>query len=196
MCRAVLIIVRRSKIMRRKSDKDIRKEYAIFLVIGFAFILIGLLILSSPLIPLKPYDEYMEKDVIISQFDYHHTVKGSSYHYILTEDGEKYNITGEYESSELYKILSPGTFATIKYDVNKVFPFKMYVEEMIVNDNKIITYDNDQPPDWTAIIIAGSISSLLGTGFLFVYRAAIVHNRKQQQKRDARIIKKYGKLKK
>jgi hypothetical protein len=61
---------------------------------------------------------------------------------------------------------------------------------------EIITYDNDQPPDWTAIIIAGSISSLLGTGFLFVYRAAIVHNRKQQQKRDARIIKKYGKLKK
>ena len=182
--------------MRRKSNKDIRKEYRIFLVIGCAFFLFGLFILWSPLIPLTPYDEYMEKDVVISKFDYHSTVKGASYHYILTEDGEKYNITGEYESSELYTMLSPGTYATIKYEINKVFPFKMYVEEMIVNGNKIITYDNDQPPDWTAIMIVSSILLLLGTGFLFAYRATILHNRKQQQKRDARIIKKYGALKK
>jgi len=182
--------------MRRQSDKDIRKEYRIFLVIGCAFILFGLFILLSPLIPLTPYDEYMEKDIVISKFDYHSTVKGASYHYILTEDGEKYNITGEYESSELYTTLSPGTYATIKYEINKVFPLKMYVEEMIVNGNKIITYDNDRSPDWTAIMIVSSILLLLGTGFLFAYRATILHNRKQQQKRNARIIKKYGSLKK
>ena len=72
----------------------------------------------------------------------------------------------------------------------------MYVEEMIVNGNKIITYDNDQPPDWTAIMIVCSILLFLGTGFLFAYRAAILHNRKQQKKRDERIVKKYGSLKK
>lgn len=181
--------------MRRKSDKEVRKENAIFLVLGCAFIFLGLFILTSPLIPPKPYDEYMEKDVAISKFDYFHTVKGSSYHYILTEDGEKYNITGKYTSSELYDLLLPGTCATIKYDVNRIFPFKKYAEEITVNGNKIVTYDNDQPPNWTALIIAGSLSLSIGIGLMVVFRLAVVQNRKKQKKRDARIIKKYGKLK-
>ena len=79
---------------------------------------------------------------------------------------------------------------------NKLLPFKKYAEEMTVNGQRIVSYNNDQPPDWTAIIVVCSILFLLGTGFLFAYRATILHNRKQQQKRDARIIKKYGALKK
>jgi predicted small secreted protein len=181
--------------MRRKSGKEIRKEYAIFLVYGCVFTLLGLFILTSPLIPPKPYEEYRQKDVVISKFDYWHTVKGSSYHYILTENGEKYNLTGKYSSSELYDLLLSGTCATIKYDENLIFPFKKYVEEITVNGNKIVTYDNDKPPNWTVLIIAGSLSSSLGICSVIVFRLAVVQNRKKQRKRDARIIKKYGMLK-
>ena len=112
------------------------------------------------------------------------------------QDGEKYNITGEYSRSELSEILIKGTTAVIKYDTNDILPFKKYAEEMTVDGNKIVTYNNDAPTNWTPHIIFCVLSCFIGAAFLFAYRWQIMRNRKLQAKRDARIIKKYGKLKK
>lgn len=183
--------------MRRKSDKQIKKEFIGVLVFGIVAIFAGFFILAYPLIPDTPLEEHKEKEIVISKFDYHGGGRyGASYHYIITEDGEKYNITGEYSATELYDILSKGTVAVIKYDTNKILTFKKYAEEITIDGNKIVKYNNDAPTNWTMHIIFGVLALLIGLAFLFYYRWELKHNREMQAKRDARIIKKYGKLKK
>jgi AraC-like DNA-binding protein len=80
--------------MRRKNDRQIKKESIGVLVFGIVAIFVGFFILAYPLMPAKPLEEYTEKEIVISQIDYHHGGRyGASYHYIITEDGERYNIT-------------------------------------------------------------------------------------------------------
>ena len=183
--------------MRRRSDREIKKEFNIFLILGIIAILFGIFIILLPIMPTTPYEEYEEKEVIISEFDHFYGgPKGSSYDYIITEDGETYNVTGEYSRSELSEILIKGTTAIIKYDTNNILPFKKYAEEITVGGNKIVTYNDDAPTNWTPHIIFCLIFCLIGVTFLFAFRWQIIRNRKLQAKRDARIIKKYGNLKK
>lgn len=182
--------------MRRKSDKDIKKEYRIFLILGIIYIVTGMFFISVLFLPSTPYEEYVEKEVIISKFDNFHGVRyAASYDYIVTVDGDEYNITGEYDHSELSELLTEGTPAIIKYDVNDILPFKQYVEEMIVDGEKIVTYNNDEPANLVFPVIFLLIFCLMGFVFLFTYRSFIIRNRKLQEKRNARIIKKYGMLK-
>ena len=183
--------------MRRKSDKEIRKEFNIFLILGTIAILFGLFILLLPIIPTTPFEEYTEKEVVISKFDHFYGgLKGASYDYIITDDGEKYNITGEYSKSELSEFLIEGTVAVIKYDTNNILPFKKYVEELTVEENRLVTYNNDTPINWAPHIIFCLISCFIGISLLLAFRWEVIRNRKLQAKRDARIIKKYGNLKK
>lgn len=182
--------------MRRKSEKEVKKDFIGFLIFGIAAIFVGFFILAYPLIPATPLEEHREKEIVISKFDYHSGTKGSSsYHYIISEDGEEYNITGEYSASELYEILTKGTVVVIKYDTNNILPFVKYAEEITFNGNKIVTYNNDAPTNWISHIIFSLLFVLIGVSFLFFYRWKITNNRKVQAKKDARIIKKYGKLK-
>ena len=75
-----------------------------------------------PLVPRTPYSEHLEKEIVISDFDYHSGgVRGASYHYIVTTDGEIYNVTGEYSAPELREHLKKGTQIAIKYTENKFF---------------------------------------------------------------------------
>ena len=183
--------------MRRKSDKEIKKEFNFFLVLGIIAILFGIFLVLLPIMPTTPYEEYEEKEVIISEFDHFYGgPKGSSYDYIITEDGETYNVTGEYSRSELSEILIKGTTAVIKYGINDILPFIKYAEEITVAGNKIVRYNNDAPINWTLPIIFFIFFCLVGSAFLFAFRWQIIRNRKLQAKRDERIMKKYGTLKK
>jgi len=181
--------------MRRKNDKEIRKEFSVFLVLGIVAILFGMFILLYPIIPTTPYEEYREKEVVISEFDSSYS-RHSSYDYIITEDGELYRISGDYNRSDLVGILTKGTAAVIKCGSNGILPFIKYAEEMIVDGNKIVTYNNDAPTNWASNIIFCVLFFLIGVVFIFAYRWQITRNRKLQAKRDARIIKKYGNIKK
>ena len=182
--------------MRRTSEKEIKKGFIGFLIFGIIAILMGFIILASPLIPTTPYEEYKEKEVVISTFDLSTGRHRASYYYIITEDGEKFTITGEYSAPQLYQTLIKDTVAVIKYDTNSILPFKKYAEEITVNGNKIVTYNNDAPTNWTPLIIFCLLFCLIGGAFLFFYHWYITHNRKLQSKRDERINKKYGQLKK
>jgi hypothetical protein len=183
--------------MRRRSDKEIKKEFNIFLILGIIAILFSIFIVLLPIMPTTPYEEYKEKEVIISEFEHFYGgVRGASYDYIITEDGEKYNITGDYSKSELSEVLTKGTTAVIKYEINNILPFIKYAEEMTVDGNKIVTYNNDAPINWAPHIVFCLISCFIGSSLLLAYRWGVIRNRKLQAKRDARIIKKYGNLKK
>ncbi len=181
--------------MRRKTDKDIRKEYAVFLILGCLCILLAILFILSPLIPSRPYEDHMEKEVVIRKLDRTSSrYSGITYH-IVTEEGDSYSVTGNFNTTKLKNTLVKGTTATIRYAKNRMLPFLLYAEEVAVDGELIVAYDNDQPVNWTLPIIACTLACLLGSGLLMGYRWIIVRNRRMQAKRDARIAKKYGKLK-
>lgn len=184
--------------MHRKSDKKSRRKYMVFLVLSITSVLFGLLILLIPLIPSPPYEAYSKKEIIISEFEEFHGDGRylSSYDYIVTEDGETYNITGDYNKKELSKILTEGTHVTIKCRTNRVFPFLKYAEEMVVDGEKIVTYNNDEPTDWAIPIVLCLLFVLLGGMFFMGSWSIRKKQRNLQAKRDARIIKKYGELNK
>ena len=178
--------------MRRKSDKEVKKENRIILILGCCFIAFAIFCILLPLIPRTPYSEHLEKEVIVSEFDFHSGgVRGASYYYIITTDGEIYNITGDYSASKLRECLKEGTQTTIKYTENKVFNRK-YAEEIALGEELLVKYNNDGPIDWTGSIIFATFSALVGVGFILSYRFHINHNRQLQAKRDAKIKKKYG----
>jgi hypothetical protein len=178
--------------VRRKTNKEVRKEHRITLILGCCFIAFAVFCILLPLIPRTPYSEHFEKEVIVSESDFYFGgVRGASYYYIITTDGEIYNITGEYSASKLREYLKEGTQITIKYTENKLFNRK-YAEEIVLNGELLVKYDNDKPIDWTGSIIFATFSDLVGIGFILSYRFHINHNRKLQAKRDARIKKKYG----
>lgn len=180
--------------MRRKTDKEIKKENAVLLIVGILCILTGIFMLTLPLMHTTSYQELTEAQVIIEKFDrYYGGGKFATYDYIVTEDGDVFNVTGEYDRAELSDLLSPGTAATIKYSVNRIFPFKQYAEEMTVNGQTVVTYNNHKPIDWTASVIFCVIFCLLGVAHFIGYCLHIRRNRIMQEKRDARIAKKYGK---
>lgn len=178
--------------MRRKTDKEVKKEHRIILILGCCFIAFAIFCILLPLVPRTPYSEHLEKEIVISDFDYHSGgVRGVSYHYIVTTDGEIYNVTGEYSAPELREHLKKGTQIAIKYTENKFFNRK-YAEEIVLNGEPLVRYNNDKPIEWTAPIIFAAFSALVGIGFILSYRFFVQHNRKIRAKRDARIKKKYG----
>lgn len=178
--------------MRRKSDREVQKEHRILLILGCCCIAFAIFCILIPLIPPTTYNEYIEKEVVVANFDYHSGgVRGASYHYIVTTDGEIYNITGEYSASKLRENLIKGTQITIKYSENKFFNRK-YAEEITLKDELLVSYNNDKPINWTPPIIFAVFSALIGVVFILSYRFFVNHNRQLQAKRDARIKKKYG----
>ena len=183
--------------MRRKTDKDIIKEYS-WLIIGSIFlILFGIICSMLPHIaPHVGYDALQSKDVTIAEFKHFYGgPKGASYDYIRTTDGQKYNLSGDYRREQLKELLTEGSAVTIKWYKNEPF-WTLLVEEIYVNGERVVTYDNDKPVDWKSPLIFGSCFIALGIGGFFVLRLFVKMNRTNQKKRDEKIQRKYGNISK
>ena len=180
--------------MRRKSDRDIRKENRMVRIIGYICIFLGLALLISSLIPPAAYEDYVEKDIVIRKiYDFHS--RGSLTDYIVSTEGHEYTVTGSYRRDELYKKVSEGAIVTIKYCKNKLLPFNYQLEELTVHGERIVTYDNDRPTtgmETVVLTVSTLFSFLFGVILLILDGYLLRRNRQIQAKRDQRIAKKYG----
>jgi hypothetical protein len=101
--------------MRRKTDKDIRREYRWLVIGSVILILLGLLFAILPnVVPPVSYDSLQTKEVTITAFKRHiGGRRGHTYDYILTSEGEKFNLSGDYQRAHLNTLLTEGTTAII-----------------------------------------------------------------------------------
>ncbi len=180
--------------MRRKTDKDIIKENK-WLIIGSALlILLGFLIIILPnIMPEITYDSLQTKEVTVTAFRYHHGGwHGTNYYYILTTDGEKYNLSGDFQREQAKKLLTEGRKITIKWYKNT--PFRtLLAEEIYAGSECVVAYNPGSPNDDIIISLTLALPAwLLGAGGFLLLRFFLKHNRKTQKKRDERIAKKYG----
>ena len=181
--------------MRRKTDKDIIKENYWLIILSALLILFGVFCAILPHIaPDVGYDALQVKDVTITEFKHHYGgYRGASYDYIRTTDGEKYNLSGDYQREQLQELLTQGKAVTIKWYKNEPF-WTLLVEEMYVDGELVLTYDNDKPVNWKSPLIFGSCFIALGIGGFFLLRLFVKTNRKKQKKRDDKIQQKYGNI--
>ncbi len=168
--------------MRRKTDKDIIKENNWLIILPTLLILFGVFCAILPYIaPHVGYDSLQIKEVTITEFKrFHGGLHGASYDYIRTTDGQKFNLSGDYQREQLKELLTGGRSATIKWYKNEPF-WTLMVEEMYVDGERVVTYDNDKPVDWKSPLIFGSCFIALGIGGIFVLRLFVKMNRKKQK---------------
>lgn len=183
--------------MQRKTDKDIIKENHWLIILSTLLILFGVICAILPYItPHVDYDSLQTKEVTIIEFKHFYGgPKGASYDYIRTTDGQKLILSGDYQREQLKEFLTEGRSATVKWYKNEPF-WTLLVEEMYVDGERVVTYDNDKPVDWKSPLFFGSCSIALGIGGSFVLRLFVKMNRKKQKKRDERIRRKYGNVSK
>ena len=185
--------------MRRISESEFskKKKYA-YLCSALIVVLAFVLIFAPELFPSPEYNELMEKEITVSEFRKVHRYKGGNEYKIYTADDEIYTLTGEFDYDEVKTILTEGTKARIKYSQNRFLFFSSdYAEEVSVNDNVIVSFDNDNGAGAGRIplVILGVILIGIAAVNLYLRLANIRHLREQQAKRDRRIEKKYGKRK-
>ena len=183
--------------MRRMTDKDILKTNAF--LIGFAIfcILMSLFLPFLPYIfPNAEYSDLMEKDIMIESVKWIHQYRGASFHRITAKDGERYNITGNYDGVDISEVLYSGRNVTIKWYENRFLFFtRQFAEEIYADGECIVRYNNDDPQNLVPLYIISAVLFAIGllAGWFVLWH--IKHNRRKQQMRDGKIIRKYGSIK-
>lgn len=184
--------------MHRMSDKDIIKCNAFMIIVCILFTLGGILLPLLPvLIPTAEYDELIGKEIVIASVEWVSQHKGADFHRITTEDGEQYNITGDYAGIDIKEVLPRGKKVSIQYYENKIlFQTKKYAEVIFVDGVCVVRYDNDEDNGVWVLYLLSICCFLTAAGTVCFLRYQILSNRKKQRKRDQKIIKKYGIIKK
>ncbi|MBE6959546.1 MAG: hypothetical protein E7448_02340 [Ruminococcaceae bacterium] len=184
--------------MRRMNDKDIIKSNIFIIICAVVFVLVGVLLPLVPvLIPTAEYSELIDKEIVIQSVERIHPYKGTTYHRITTADGEQYNITGDYTNTDVDKYLYEGQIAAIKYYENQLlFKTKKYAEVITVDGISIVHYDNDKDNGIWVLHLLSVCCILIAIGAVWFVVWQIKSNRKKRAKRDRKIIKKYGSVRK
>ena len=179
--------------MGRKTDREILRENRWLTVLSAVFILCGILIALLPhLLPFASYDSLQETVATVQVFKHFYGgSKGLNYAYLLTTDNEKYILSGDYDEEEAAKQLTAGKAVTLKWYQNKPFGERL-AEEVSVDGNPLVRYDNDLARDKKFSLFAGAFLAAAGTGGLLLLNLSLKANRKKQAKRDEKLKQKYG----
>lgn len=176
--------------MRKKIKRNIQKENTVLFVAPVCVILLGILCVIAPhVIPAADYDSLQTKEVVIAAFEHHHAGwRTPAYDYILTTDGDRYHITGDYQREDLEELLTKGKTATIKWRKNKPF-WTLFAEEIYVDGQRVVTYNNESV-EWKDSLLVGACLIVPGVGGIFLMAAIIKMDETDPRSRSAKSQRK------
>lgn len=179
--------------MKRISPKALRKRRMIAWVVLSITVVIALLLVFSPeLFPPPSYDELYEKTVTISSYERTPTYRGGYSYRLYTEEDSTFTLTGTFDHDTVADMLQHGVTATVKGYPN-FNPFLDCAEEVVVNGEVIVKYNNDDPVDRVPLMMLGLLFILVGVGYAVGSLLWTKHRQTLEEKRDNRIEKKHGK---
>ena len=182
--------------MKRKNTSDWRREWTAVVAVGIVLVLMGLFVIVYPCMePPATYEALTEKEVTVSSVRHVSGGRGANFDRLTTTDNERYNLTGDYDPAAVYAALQSGQRVTVRYYESKLFS-KKYAEEILVNGELLVRYNNDEPQYEGLRIALGGVTVLVGIGAFVLCAYFVRQDIFRQAKRDARIQKKYGKRKK
>ena len=179
--------------MKRISEKDFVKMNSLtWTVFSVLVILAVVSFFFLDLFPEPTYAELEEKNVVVADIIRVHIYRSGDVYRVCTVDGETYNLTGSFAYEDLKDILLPNTTATIKWARNRFVIFPDYAEEVIVNGQVVVRYNNDEPIPRSPYYFMAGLFAVFGALFLWGRLWWTKHLRTKQEKRDKRIQRKYG----
>ena len=179
--------------MKHISPKILRKRRVIAWLVWSASVVMALLLVFSPeLFPPPSYDELYEKTVTVSSCERTHQYRGGYSYRLYTEEDSTFTLTGTFDHDTVADMLQHGVTATVK-GYPSINPFFDCAEEITVNGEAIVSYNNDDPPDRIALVWLGLFFVLIGTGYTACSLWWAKHLQSLEEKRNKRIEKKYGK---
>lgn len=204
--------------MKRITQTELQKKRVIAWGVFAVFIVLAAIVMFADwLFPPRPYEELLLKDVVVEKLEYQHVKpwwcrgrRASREFCLYTQAGEMYVLSGyvdhRFETDENYVVhhyigpvqdkLIPGAVAQIKYFESSHRWADGYAEEVTVDWQQIVTYDDDVPPTTGLRIFTFCLSlGLAAIGALVLkFSLFMIEDRaKKEQMRNRRIEKKYGK---
>lgn len=157
--------------MKYPTFKEIRKMYFPVLLLSLILILGGFF--TSILFCVNPtpqYDEMQGGIVRVDSVKYVSHYRGGGHYELKTLDGEYYNLSGDLSLNDV-RDLPKGAEIKIKwYAKTWLFDEKLYIEEIVYQDEMLSVYTNDDNESMLAGFAIGAIVMALGVGGIFLYR--------------------------
>lgn len=150
-----------------------------------------LLIFSPAVFPPPTYDELLEKEVVVSSFEQVYQRFGTSYR-LYTENDGTFAISGEVDYNTAVDALQRGVTATVKWH-SSPNPFSECAEEVSVDGNVIIRYNNSNSVNRVSLILWSAVIVLCGAGYTTFSLFWLRRLQSFEEKRTKRNEKKYGK---
>ena len=189
--------------MKRLSASEIKKRNSFFLVCA---ILIFALTVTAIAFSLTngidpPYEKLPETTISVEKTVHEHGVIVPFFGhlgemtYLVASDGNEYTIPYSLHTSSA---ISEGEEITIKYRKTWVGSLigVIYSREIRSGDGVVMPYSPPNSRDVIIVCVICSIAILLSALLFFVYRRLVRMGLEREEKRDKRIIKKYGELNK
>ncbi len=179
--------------MKRISPKILRKRRVVAWLVLSVSVVIALVLVSSPeLFPSPSYDALYEKTVTISSYEAIPQYRGGYSYRLYTEEDGAFTLTGKWDHNTVAGVLQHGVTATVKGYPHHLNPFLDCAEEIAVNGEVIVSYNNDDPIDRAPLIWLGLLFVLIGAGYTVCSLLWTKRLQTLEEKRDKRIEKKYG----
>ena len=178
--------------MKPKADKEILKDNWWIMILPVLFLLLGILLIVCPDKPID-YAALQTKEVTVETVKHHYGRHGSDYHDIRTTDGERYVIKGDYRQEQLENLLTNGTVITIKWYKGDLGG--LCAEEVYVNGDKVVAYNDDLPINNNLQLIVGFLGIVIGLGCLCFVKLTLV-SLSEQKAKNAKLLGKRKKSKK
>lgn len=177
--------------MKRINDKDLIKQHKGLVIFSSILIVIGILICMIPLLP-KPDYQYFEKQIHVEHVEYRFVSKSSSGDFtsLIDSNGDIFIIGNQ---NGAYKTAFTDADLTIRYHrAAGFFTHENIVDAVTWSGGTFETHPDESMGHWYVASIGGVVVFFIGALGFVLLLLIIKHNRKLQNDRSNRIIKKYG----
>lgn len=166
-----------AKRKQRKAIKTYKKKVDMSIFVYCWIVLLSVLVISMgvfsikfiDMYPVPAYSELDCKNTVITSLEKRSTGRFAGHHYILTDtDGCVFNISGNYNEKTISDLLFPGTEVQIKW-YSHGFLNKTYAEEIVIDNQTIVTYTNSNDSDRLFFQLLGWLMVTLGIAGLITY---------------------------
>lgn len=125
--------------------------------------------------PTPAYENLQSDTISVDSIRYYAGGRGSGYYGLISTEGVKYRLSGDFKIKELEEKLEYGTEISIKwYRKDKLTVEKLYIEEILLGGERLSIYSNNDKATNIFAYVGGSVMFVLGFAAIIFYRYNVI----------------------